>query len=201
MIQLIANKFQSLAAKERKQIIFLLASSLLAGYFFWAASVWQGLFDARKFADRRANRIELKVGDVNPPELKSEVSEKRLKSLQAQLTAKEQQLETFVSKLLPVDNRLALENHKLDITRLAESQGLEIGNFTSGFSKAASKSSGNSLQALKNRPRFKLEAQGGYFQLIGFLDGLNQLTYLTRVENLALSRGDHQLNIHFELQM
>lgn len=58
--------YQARSSAEKKQIWILLICSAVGGYGFYASIVWERMFEAEKLANRKADRIEKRVGDIKP---------------------------------------------------------------------------------------------------------------------------------------
>lgn len=184
------NKYKGLSSKERKQVWILVIFSFLAGYAFYAAHTWEQMFHTEKMANRKADRIEKRIGEISAPELEDGISDGTLKQLLDETSDQEVVLRGFASPLLPDGDSEAREELKLKLTQLANSNQLRLENLKShqfGNTKPLSELQGNELREFFNeRPSFQLYLTGHYFNLIQFIDALSGLKYQVYVDDLDL---------------
>lgn len=204
------NKFLRYSARERKQIIIIVLLGFLGAYGLLAAHMWQTLFEATKMADRRANRIETRIGHYTPPEIDSSLSVKDLDAAKAQLKQIEATLIDYSKQLLPLDTPESRENLKLEVTRLATQHHITITNMTSSntaIRPLPSELSGEKLRKIfSQRPLFNLKGRGHFYNVIHFMESLKKLPYQSLVPNMTIMRPDDEsltgdVIFQFDLQM
>lgn len=203
-----SEKYQKMTPRDRKLVKVLVVMGLLSVYFFWAAMTWQAMFDAEKMANRRANRIETRVGKLETPTLENGISERALKQLTASITEQETQLRFLLSDMMPLNTPAPREQLKLEISRLViRHQLTPVGLNTSDdeLRESIGGMSGESLRRhFESRPTLHLRVEGNYLNLIDFIDGLNTLSYRTYVTNMTAERHDafsSDLKIQVELKI
>lgn len=204
----VKDKYQALPSKERKQLWALVVCSLMAAYFFYAAALWEQMFHTQKMANRKADRIEKRIGNIQPPEIEEGITEAALKRLGEKMLLQESQLKGFADSLLPAFDSEAREELKLRITQHANVNQLRISSLKSvGFDqrKQNGELTNSSLRSqLYTRPSFKLVLSGQFLNLLGFVEGLNQLPYQVYVSELSISRLSKKnslLKIEMELKL
>lgn len=208
MIKLLSERYKRLESKERKQLFFILVCSLLAAYFFYAAKTWEEMFHAQKMANRKADRIEKRIGDIKAPELESGISESVLSKIQAEINDQEALLKEFANRQLPLDSSEQREELKLSITKLANVNQLRMTNLKSigfGADLTLNELKGEELRSfLLLRPHFKLSLSGQYHNLMAFVEDLGKLKYQVYVDNVRISRLNDEnslLKIEMELKL
>lgn len=209
MLQL-KSKFLSLPAKERKQITIITFLGIFGCYGLVAAFLWEGMFEAKKMADRRANRIETRIGNYTPPKIDSFITPKQLSDAKQQLVSAEQRLIEFSQRLLPLDNPEPRENLKLEVTRLASHHLIKVTQLSVINDQIRPLPSELNGQALRDifdkRPLFKIQGQGNFYNFISFVEGLNTLTYRSFTPQFTIERSEdpslsNELLFNLELQM
>lgn len=202
------EKYLNLSSKERKQVLVLVIFSLLAGYLFYAAQTWQAMFHAEKMANRKADRIEKRIGDFKAPELEEGISDQVLTKLEEQLKKQEASLKSYANSLMPIGDATAREALKLELTQLAYANQLRVARMKASELKPSvnvSQLSGEQLRDyLKDRPVFKLVLSGQFLNLVGFVDGLTQLKYQVYVRDLNVELLNDQnslLKVELELRI
>ncbi len=190
----LSSRYRRMPARDRRLLWIFLGVSLISAYMFWAAMTWQQMFHVEKMANRKANRIETRLGDFKVPEAGASVSEKDLQKLRDQVQAYEQQLQQIGATMLPLHESGSREQLKLELTRLAEDNQLSVASFRtlgSVLRPPVESLSGQSLRDyFRDRPRFELEMSGRYFDLVAFVDGLRHLSFQSYVGNLRIERHD-----------
>lgn len=204
----VKDRYQRLSDKEKKQVWTLIVFSVMATYLFYAAYTWQAMFNTEKMANRKADRIEKRIGDFKPPELEDGISHQVLEKLLTQLQKQEEGLKNDAAILLPVGDATAREALKLELTQLAYSNQLRLARMKTSELKSSvdldSLSSAELRAYLQNRPTFKLELSGQFLNLVQFVDRLNQLSYQAYVSDLNVELLNDQnslLKIELELRI
>lgn len=204
----VKEKYLNLSSKERKQVLVLVIFSLLAGYLFYAAQTWQAMFHTEKMANRKADRIEKRIGEFKAPELEDGISVQVLSKLEAQLQKQEASLKDYANSLMPIGDATAREALKLELTQLAYANQLRVARMKASELKPSvdvAKLSGEKLRAyLQERPVFKLVLSGQFLNLVSFVDGLNQLKYQVYVSDLNIELLNDQnslLKVEMELRI
>lgn len=204
----ISEKIQGLSSKERKQLWLLIGFSVFSAYAFYAAQTWEAMFNTEKLANRKADRIEKRIGEIKPPELEEGVTQQTLDQLQTTLNEQETKLKAFAQPLFPAHDSEAREELKLQITQLANSNRLKLASLqASGFSagKELSELSGQALRDyFAARPSFHLSMQGYYFNLVAFIDALQTLDYKIYTTQFSIEQPADEsglLNIKLELKL
>lgn len=204
----IVDRYQLMQERERKLLWILVICVLAAGYLFWAAFTWEQMFHVEKMANRKADRIEKRLGDVKIPTLEEGISPQVLDASNQTLREQTRQLRTFAEQRLPLNDASAREALKLELAQLASSNFLRVSRLTSN--NTALRPNHDSLEgaALRDhfakRPQFLFSLGGHYLNLIAFLDALPNLSYHTYVTDIALERIDDSegyLKIELTLQL
>ncbi|WP_372832495.1 hypothetical protein [Pontibacterium sp.] len=204
----ISDKYQALPERDRKMLWIFISCSLVAGYLFWAAATWAQMFETQKMANRKADRIEKRLGNVDIPKLEEGISEAHLATLKTTLDSQTRELRNLASTLLPLNDAGAREALKLELTQLAQSSMLRVSRLTTSKNTLRSNHQHLDGQALRehfsNRPHFLFSLGGHYLNLITFLDALPELSYHIYVTDIALESvpdSEGYLKIHLSLQM
>lgn len=202
------EKYRAFAPKEQKQIVLLIIFCLLSAYLFYAAKTWEAMFETQKLANRKADRIEKRIGDFKPPTLAEGVSEQVLNKLQSTQLAQESELKAFAKMLLPLGDSAAREELKLALTQLAYSNQLRLASLKTKELKVSdeltSLTGAELREYLQSRPTFKLILSGQFLNLVRFVESLNQLNYQVYVSNLDLgliNDSSSLLKIELELRI
>lgn len=206
----LTRKFSQLPAREKKQITLIVLLTFLGCYGLVAAHLWQTLFEAQKMADRRANRIETRIGDYKPPEIDASLTPEQLSAAEHRLSLTEKQLIALSERLMPLDTPDPRENLKLELTRLAQAHQVAISHLLASDDTLRPLPEVLSGQALRDifskRPVFKVKGQGRYYDLIALIESLHTLPYRSFISTLVIARpevdsGDDLLQFSFDLQM
>jgi hypothetical protein len=204
------SKFLSLPAREQKQIIIIVLLGSIGSYGLLATHMWQSMFEAQKMADRRANRIETRIGNYKTPEIDSSLTPKQLDTANAQLTLIENSLINFSERLLPLDSPEPRESLKLEVTRLATQHGISITYMTVSNTETRLFPSEFNGKALRNlfdkRPLFQIKGTGEFYNFIDFTESLKSLPYRCFIPNLSIMRPEENsptgsLVFQLDLQM
>ncbi|WP_415882138.1 hypothetical protein ACMXYX_13310 [Neptuniibacter sp. QD72_48] len=204
----VKEKYLNLSSKERKQVLVLTVFALLAGYMFYAAQTWQAMFHTEKMANRKADRIEKRIGEFKAPELEEGISDQVLSKLEGQLKKQESSLKDYANSLMPIGDATAREALKLELTQLAYANQLRVARMKASELKPSVEVvqlSGEQLRDyLQERPVFKLVLSGQFLNLVSFVDGLNQLKYQVYVSDLNIELLNDQnslLKVEMELRI
>lgn len=204
----LSEKYHALTSKEQKQLKFIIGFSLLSAYLFYAAYLWQDMFNAEKLANRKADRIEKRIGEIKPPELEDGINEKTLEELLQKEKTLEEELLGYSSQLLPLGDSAAREELKLSLTQLAFNHHLRLASLKTPELSAVTpleSMHGESLRTyFEDRPSFTLVLTGHYLNLVGFVEGLSQLQYQAHVSQFVVERlgeDNNLLKIELELRI
>ena len=204
----VRQKYYGLDGREKKQLWFIIGLSLLASYFFFSAWLWQQMFDAEKMANRRANRIETRIGKIEPPRLQDGVSEGVLKAETEHQKVLEEQLKALAGNLLPLDNAGIREQFKLELAQLAETNNMRVNRvkaLNAGLRPSLSELSGEALREyLTKRPEFDLVVTGYFLNLVHFISGLQHLSYGAYVTDMTIKpeeTADGRLMIQLRIKI
>lgn len=204
----IQGRFKSLSAKEQKQVLILVVFAILAAYLFYAAYTWQAMFNTEKMANRKADRIEKRIGDFKPPELEDGISRQVLEKLLTQLQKQEESLKSDAVNLLPAGDATAREALKLELTQLAYTHQLRLARMKTSELKSSvdldTLTSAELRSYIENRPTFKLELSGQFLNLVKFVDSFNLLSYQAYISDLNVELLNDQnslLRIELELRI
>lgn len=195
MLGALQQKYKRLPAKEKSQIIILVTCVVISTYSFFAAMLWQDMFEAEKLANRKENRIETRIGKITEPTFSSDFTDKKLVELQQQLNKSNQDISALTEKFIPLNDADRLQQLKLDISQLADDVSLEINNFQvmgvelKPHEEELSEYNDNHSQYYK-RPYFAIEAKSRFFSLLNFIQALNQLDNLAIVQKISIIRGE-----------
>lgn len=179
-------------AKDKTQLTILISCIIVSAYGFWAATLWQEMFEAEKMANRKANRIETRIGKIEEPKFDRKISTNSLKKLEQELASSYQQVTTLTSDFIDIDNAEKLQAIKLDISELADNVKLDIQDFkVLGIShKSGEEELSEYLDIRKQyyqRPYLSLQAQGDFFSLLNFLDAISTLENVAVVQQLEVN--------------
>lgn len=204
----ISEKYQALPERDRKLLWLFICCSLAAGYLFWAAATWSQMFETQKMANRKADRIEKRLGNVDIPKLEEGISEDHLATLKATRGNQTRELRELAGTLLPLNDAGAREALKLELTQLAQTSMLRVSRLTTSKNTLRTHHQQLDGQALRehfaNRPQFLFSLGGHYLNLITFLDALPELSYHIYVTDIALESvpdSEGYLKIHLSLQI
>ncbi|MDP7592966.1 MAG: hypothetical protein QF552_09790 [Litorilituus sp.] len=195
MFSLLQQKYRRLPAKEKKQLFILIACVVISAYGFYATMLWQDMFQAEKLANRKANRIETRIGKIQEPKFDSNLTDKKLKTLQQQLKQSEEAIAQLTEKFIPLNDADALQKLKLDIAELADKMELKITNFeVLGVALKAHEEElteyNDTRRQYYKRPSFAIEAQSQFYPLLNFIKALNQLDNLAIVKKINIIRTE-----------
>ncbi|WP_136678588.1 hypothetical protein [Neptunomonas sp. XY-337] len=201
--------FQSLPAKERKQMVILVVLTAFTSYALAGAYMWEKMFNAEKLANRKENRIETRIGDYKEPDFDTSITPKAFGDSQQQLISAEMKLIELTERILPLDSPEPREDTKLAISRLASANNVEITSFVTHQSELRAmpeQLSGAALRGLfDKRPYFQITSRTDYYSFVSFIDGLATLPYQGFVDQLKIAKSedesDNRLVIEFTLQM
>ncbi len=205
MLAQLIQRFKRLPAKDRTQIIVLISCITISLYGFWAAMLWQEMFEAEKLANRKANRIETRIGKIEEPKFSSEISDKNLKKLQQQLDKSNADIKKLTEKFIPITNTELLQQLKLNISELADDVEFEIKDFqVMGVKRKASEEElteyTDTRKQYYQRPYFALQAQSNFYALLNFVHALQQLENLAIVQQLQIEySGQGKLIINMKI--
>jgi len=195
MISSLQQKYKRLPAKDKTQLIILIACIIVSAYGFFAALLWQEMFDAEKMANRKANRIETRIGKIEEPKFNSAISDKNLLKLQTELDQSKESISKLTEKFIPINDADRLQQLKLDISELADDVDLKIKSFeVLGAALKAHEEELTEFTDTRNkyykRPYFAIEAQSKFFPLLNFVQALNQLDNIALVQKITISRTE-----------
>lgn len=205
MLTPLTKKFKRLPTKEKQQIITLIICIVVTAYTLFAAMLWQEMFNAEKMANRKANRIETRIGKIEEPKFRSEISNKNLVILTAQLEKSTQVLSQLTQNFIPLDNAARLQNLKLNISELAENSGLNIKKFeVLGIKYKANEEEltefSNTHRKYYQRPFFSIQAESRFFPLLRFIEDLKKLDNIAIVKQIQIIKGEQgQLIINMKI--
>lgn len=202
----IRDKFYALEAKERLQLIFIIALSVIALYGYSAAVMWEHMFEAEKLANRKANRIETRIGKLPDTDIDASLTPETLENHQERLISIEQQLINFSENLMPLDDPEPREATKLALSRIAANQGIDIISLratNTDIVPIPEKLNGEALRnLLTKRPVFRVICKGNYLNFVRFSEQLKTLPYQSFIRHLSMLPDEQGLlTIQFELQM
>lgn len=206
-MQWIAQRYRGLPARDRGLIGILMFFSALALYLFLAGALWKELSSARTALKGDRYDYNKLLETINTPEMASNITEERLDALQQEQRLYEARLRELSQRLLPLDESGPREHLKLELTRLAEKEKLQVIRIhTEGteLHRLPEILEGESLHRyLQERPVLTLNMTGHYFDLVAFLDDLQALSWQVRIGDMAIeSRSDSgELDIQLELKL
>lgn len=193
MLSSLQQKYKRLPAKDKTQIIILVACVVISAYGFFAALLWQDMFEAEKLANRKANRIETRIGSITEPKFDTNISDKNLAKLQAELDSSNTAITAITEKFIPLNDADRLQRLKLDISELADDIGLKISSFEvlgvelKSHEEELTEFTDTRSQYYK-RPYFAIEAQSRFYPLLDFIQALNQLENIAIVQKVSINR-------------
>jgi hypothetical protein len=205
MLPPLTKKFKRLPTKEKQQIIILIVCVVVTAYTLFAAMLWQEMFNAEKMANRKANRIETRIGKIEEPKFSSEISDKNLATLTARLKKSTQELSQLTQNFIPLDNAARLQNLKLNISELAENSGLNIKQFeVLGIKYKANEEElaefTDTRRQYYQRPFFSIQAESRFFPLLDFIENLKKLDNVAIVKQIQIIKGEQgQLIINMKI--
>ncbi|MGL1958379.1 MAG: hypothetical protein OCD00_13790 [Colwellia sp.] len=195
MISSLKQKFKRLPAKDRKQIVILVICVVVTIYSLFAAMLWEEMFNAEKMANRKANRIETRIGKIEEPKFASEISDKNLKKLKSQLEQSNELLSQVTQRFVPLDDSDRLQKLKSNVSKLAEDLGLNIKQFeVLGIKYKITEEEltefTDTRRKYYQRPLFSIEAESRFFPLLNFIEALKKLDNIAIVRQIDISRDE-----------
>jgi hypothetical protein len=195
MLSSLQKKYKRLPAKDKTQLIILIACIIISIYGFFAAMLWQEMFDAEKMANRKANRIETRIGKIEEPKFDSAISDKNLAILQTEFDKSKENISRLTEKFIPINDADRLQQLKLDISELADDVDLKIKSFeVLGAVLKAHEEELTEFTDTRNkyykRPYFAIEAQSRFYPLLNFIQALNQLDNIAVVQKITITRTE-----------
>ena len=196
MLSQMKQRYKRLPAKDKTQLIILVACVTISLYGFGAAILWQEMFEAEKLANRKANRIETRIGKIEEPKFDRHISEGNLNKLQAELAASYQEIQSLTDKFIAINDAEKLQALKLSISELADDVELDIQDFkVLNIKLKPGQEELAEYQDIRRqyyqRPYFALQAQSNFYALLSFIQALGQL------DNIAIV---HQLQVEYSGQ-
>ncbi|MBL4900698.1 MAG: hypothetical protein JKX76_13895 [Colwellia sp.] len=195
MFSILKQKFKRLPAKDRSQVIILITCVAISAYGFFAALLWQDMFKAEKLANRKANRIETRIGKIEEPKLDSKISDKNLAKLQAELANSTETINKLTSRFIPFNDAERLQALKLNISELADDVNVNINNFEvlgaklKAHEEELTEYSDNRSKYYK-RPYFSIEAESHFYPLLDFIQALDKLDNVAIVQKITIVRTE-----------
>lgn len=195
MLSSLQQKYKRLPAKDKTQLIILIACVVISAYGFFAAMLWQDMFEAEKLANRKANRIETRIGKIAEPKFDSQISEKNLAKLQTELTNSNEAIAKLTDQFIPINDADRLQQLKLDISELADDVDLQIKSFEvlgvalKAHEEELTEYSDTRSQYYK-RPYFSIDATSRFYALLNFVQALNQLDNIAIVQKITITRAE-----------
>jgi hypothetical protein len=212
----LVKRFMALSKKERNQVLVLTLCVVISSYMVVAVLMFENMFKVENLSNRKQNRIELRLGKFEIPEIKPGFTQKELNKINVVLEEKTQELQLFKERLMPMDRPKPRQQTKLEITYLAQKSNINVAQLETSHNEVPRSSSRKSTSDLEQffsqRTVFNITAQAQYFDFINFVNSLSALPYLNYIKRLEVSpvqstnNNDVQneyglLNIKFELQM
>jgi len=167
----------------------------ISAYGFFAALLWQDMFKAEKLANRKANRIETRIGKIEEPKLDSKISDKNLAKLQAELANSTETINKLTSRFIPFNDAERLQALKLNISELADDVNVNINNFEvlgaklKAHEEELTEYSDNRSKYYK-RPYFSIEAESHFYPLLDFIQALDKLDNVAIVQKITIVRTE-----------
>lgn len=198
MLTPLLKKYKSRSQKERMQIIALVVCVIVSAYGFLAAMTWQEMFETEKLANRKANRIETRLGKIVEPEYNSNISEVRRKKLNIELSESTEALSKLTEKFIPINNAMRLQELKLEISQLADDMNVKINTFdVKGIEYKTDEEElseyNDTRRKYYQRPYFAIEGKTKFYALLNFLEALNELENIAIIKKINIDRGDQGL--------
>lgn len=196
-------RYHALSQRDRRLLKIFIIFILLAIYLFYAAIVWNKMFYTWRMADRRADRIEKRIGELKVPELEDGVSDYELNKLLQEKTSQEKIIQQLAAIMLPLDDTAPRQKLKLYLTRLAQKHQLRLttlktNNATPRVNAANLK--GEELRSyLIDRPTFSLSMTGNFANLMRFIDSLKKMEYQVYVDGLSISHAENNGLLKIEM--
>ncbi len=206
-MQWLTDRYRKLPPRDRLMVWLLCFFTVLAGYVFWAGTAWVQLQDVRRSLNGEHYDHKKLLADMKAPQMQADISEARLAELQQEQQQYEVRLRELSGRLLPLDHSGPREHLKLELTRLAEKEQLQVVRFhtsDSALRPLPDQLVGEALRRyLMDRPVLTLDMTGHYFDLVAFLDDLQALSWQVRIGNMDVrSRTDSgELDIKLELKL
>jgi len=196
MVAGISQKFKRLAAKEKQQIVILAVCVVVSIYTFFAAMLWEEMFNVEKLANRKENRIESRIGKIVEPKFNNAISDKNLAILTEKLTDSNQQISEITERFIPLNDADRLQQLKLNISALAEDIGLVIKHLEVQDIKFQAKEEelaefSDLHKKYYERPFLYIQAESRFFALVNFIEALKELKNIAVVKEIQVTRGEH----------
>jgi hypothetical protein len=198
------KNWKGLKQADRYRILVIWAAAVTAAYAFYIYPISHGKFqESENMVNRRLNRISAKteikvIGDVQ----KVDSLRRKKAELEENLDFAQNRLEDNMSGLVPINSPGQLQQLRLDISNLARQSGFRVnkagasGNFNTVSTK------GRSIRKNKpklgnnpyGRPLFHIQAEASYWDLVTFLEEVQNLRYMVSVVRLQAEVMDKPSN-------
>lgn len=198
------KNWKGLRQADRYRILVIWAAAVTAAYAFYIYPISHGKYEeSENMINRRLNRISAKteikvVGDVQKVEsLRREKTE-----LEDSLEFEQNRLKDNMSGLVPINSPGQLQQLRLDISNLARQSGFRVNKAGASKNFNAVSTKGRTIQKNKpkvgnnpyGRPLFHIMAEASYWDLVTFLEEVQNLRYMVSVVRLKAEVMDKPSN-------
>lgn len=186
----IVQRWQAMPAKERNRWLLVVALFVLGSYgLIIYPNTHKAQLHAENMVNRKIDRIEKRTSAV--PESKVNVGSQkvRLRELDKELKT----LEVEWSRLKGMFAQdAAQQDMLLSLSDLAQRTNLQILSQGAGGARAQSSAQAPTelLDHRSGRPLLKIQARGGYWDLMAFLEGLKELPHVSAPLALHLTTNN-----------
>lgn len=198
------KSWKGLRQADRYRILVIWAAAVTAAYAFYIYPISHGKYEeSENMINRRLNRISAKteikvIGDVQ----KVESLRRKKTELEDSLEFEQNRLKDNMSGLVPINSPGQLQQLRLDISNLARQSGFRVNKAgaSKNFNEVSTK--GRSIQKNKpkvgnnpyGRPLFHIMAEASYWDLVTFLEEVQNLRYMVSVVRLKAEVMDKPSN-------
>lgn len=188
------KNWKGLKQADRYRILVIWAAAVTAAYAFYIYPISHGKFqETENMVNRRLNRISTKteikaIGNVQEVESLRRKKNEMVESLEFE----QNRLKDNMSGLVPIDSPGQLQQLRLDISNLARQSGFRVNKAGASRKFSTVSAKGRIIKKTKpklgnnpyGRPLFHIQAEASYWDLVAFLEEVQNLRYMVSVVRL-----------------
>lgn len=180
------NYWKKLSRKQQNQLLLLLVAALLGGYGFYYSLLNKQIGFIENMIGRAENRIQVKYGKLSEVKANPRALQSSLERLESSLQANQTRIQMLEARFAPPHSLAAMQEIRLEISRLAEQSGLVIKRMEGGgrarMGEKREVAPGKDFVELQlnnryRRPLVNMVALAEFPGLLSFLDGLKTLRH------------------------
>lgn len=191
------ERLKRLTPADKNRILLLFVATLVALYFgLRYPQLNAEIAHEANMVSRKLNRLEVRKQDAPKPVASKRSLEQELEGLEQEMAVLDDRLAGLRLGFARLDSTEELQRLWLDVSALAQESRLDVEQmqgYGSGARSGAPASGVGSLEHEANnryqRPLVTLKAKGGFAQLMGFLRGLQRLSFNVSVVRLGINAG------------